>query len=135
MANRRTGFNFGNLTKNSTFYFVEHYFLGGLFYCGAQPKSNYNVGLYATPKFEFCISSNRKPEISYKFPSENEVSKKGKVTEPIWDYGYTVAFELLAVTAVNCGREMSYTITTPSLQGSEMLTGKARITLNGRSFS
>ena len=46
--------------------FSKFYFLGGPFYCGAQLKSKYNVGLNSIPRFELCSKSNPAPEITYK---------------------------------------------------------------------
>ncbi|XP_066923238.1 uncharacterized protein [Clytia hemisphaerica] len=102
---------------------------GGPVYCGAQLKSSYNIGLNARRKYELCIESNPAPEITYKFPSDVEEGVKGIVTGPSWDHQYTASFELPSVTAENCGKEMSYTVTTPNLQGSTPLTGKATLTL------
>ncbi|XP_066934296.1 uncharacterized protein [Clytia hemisphaerica] len=51
------------------------------------------------------------------------------VTGPSWDKQYTIEFELPPIAAVNCGRELLYTITSPNLQGSIPLTGKSTIIL------
>uniref|UniRef100_A0A7M6DQ07 Uncharacterized protein n=1 Tax=Clytia hemisphaerica TaxID=252671 RepID=A0A7M6DQ07_9CNID len=102
---------------------------GGPFYCGDKLKSKYIVGMNATTRLELCIQSNPAPEISYTFPSSSGSSLKGSVTGPRWDNKYTIEFELPPIAAVNCGRELLYTITSPTLQGSIPLTGKSRLTL------
>eukprot|EP00111_Clytia_hemisphaerica_P012625 TCONS_00037115-protein len=102
---------------------------GGPFYCGDKLESKYIVGPNARPKFKLCIQSNPAPEISYKFPSSSRASIKGIVTGPSRDNQYTIEFELPPIAAVNCGRELLYTITSPNLQGSIPLTGRSTIIL------
>ncbi|XP_066934292.1 uncharacterized protein [Clytia hemisphaerica] len=102
---------------------------GGPLYCGEDLESKYIVGWNATPRFKLCIQSNPAPEISYTFPSSSESSVKSMVTGPSRDNQYTIEFELPPIAAVNCGRELLYTITSPNLQGSIPLTGRSTIIL------